>query len=263
MILIKLGGSVITHKDKPLTPNLKNLYRISRVIANYWGESSRKSICIIHGGGSFAHVVASQYTHQLSLTLKNRRGISLITWSARKLNDRVVESFVDYDLPVFPLQTSSLFTFHKKGLKMHKNIVKVILQNEWIPILYGDVILGEVEAQILSGERILEALSRDFNVERIIVCTNTPGVLIDKNKPDKGIFKSINPKNIRSVIRMLGSSSGIDVTGGMKEKVRILYKIAVKRGIRSVIIDGTNPAILYDCLHDQDIIGTWIEGASN
>jgi len=260
MLLIKLGGSVITHKDKPFSPNLKNLYDIARVLSDYWRENPARKIFIVHGGGSFAHVVASQYTRYYPLTSENRRGISLISWSARKLNDRVVESLVDYDLPVFPLQTSSIFAAGKRGPKLNASIVKTIVGNGWIPVLYGDIILCEGEAQIVSGEKILEILCREFDVEKIIVCTNANGVLRDVNNPTMGIVDSINPKNIRSIMKKLGASSGIDVTGGMKEKVKILYRIAVVMGIKSQIINGTSPKALDDCLHNKNVAGTSIEG---
>jgi len=259
MILIKIGGSVITQKNEPFTPNLKNLYALARTIAEYWGNGGSKTMCIIHGGGSFAHVVASQYA---SRTTSNRRGISLITWSARKLNDRVVESLIDFDLPAFPLQTSSLFFVSGGKPKMHTRVVREILEGGWIPVLYGDIVVGDGEAQILSGEKIIEALSEEFDIEKIIVCTDTPGVLVDRNKPEKGIFKSVNPQNIQSVMKTLGASSGIDVTGGMKQKVETLYRIATRKGISSVIIDGTNPKTLGNCLTNQNAVGTFIEGTS-
>jgi len=262
MLLIKLGGSVITHKDQPFSPNLKNLYGIARVLADYREYEREKQICIVHGGGSFAHVVASQYARQLTLTTKNRRGISLITWSARKLNDRVIESLVDYDLPVFPLQTSSIMVLNKKRLSLHTDLLRAVLANGWIPVLYGDIIVGQDEVQIVSGERILDVLARDFEVEKIIVCTNAQGVLIDVKEPSRGIVKSINPENIRSIMRTLGSSTEIDVTGGMKGKVKILYNIAVHRGIRSIIIDGTDFKTLRDCLNGANCAGTWIEGTA-
>lgn len=260
MLLIKLGGSVITHKDKPFSPNLKNLYNIARVLSDFWRENLNKEIIIVHGGGSFAHVVASQYTRYFPLTSENRRGISLISWSARKLNDRVVESLVDYDLPVFPLQTSSIFAPEKRGPKLNASLVKIIVGNGWIPVLYGDIIPCEGEAQIISGEKILETLCKEFDVERIIVCTNADGVLRDVNNPTTGIVDSINPKNIRSIMKTLGASSGIDVTGGMKEKVKILYRIATVMGVKSQVINGTSPEALDECLHGRNVVGTSIEG---
>jgi isopentenyl phosphate kinase len=259
LLLIKLGGSVITHKNKAFSPNLHNLYEISKVLAEFWIENPTQ-MCLVHGGGGFAHVVARQYAVQSTFFSKNKLGISLVTWSARKLNDRVIESLVDYNLPVFPLQTSALIVMDNKKLKINMRIMTTIVDAGWIPVLYGDMLPGEKEARIVSGERILELLCKKFDVEKIIVCTNTDGVLRDLRKPEMGVIESINPTNMRSISRRLQSSSAIDITGGMKDKVRVLYRIARKMGVKSQIINGTNPLILKDCLHNKNVVCTWIEG---
>ena len=128
MLLIKIGGSVITHKRKPFEPNLKVLYEISKVIADYTMEHPKIKICLIHGGGSYAHAVACQYAAESTFFSQGKIGIPLVTWSARKLNDRVVESFFDYNVPVFPLQTSSMIGVNNNGeLKLNSMILKSVL----------------------------------------------------------------------------------------------------------------------------------------
>ena len=56
LALIKLGGSVVTLKEKPLTPNLAAINKITNLI-------SRLSIpiIIVHGGGSFGHYCSAIY----------------------------------------------------------------------------------------------------------------------------------------------------------------------------------------------------------
>ena len=47
MILIKLGGSVITEKKKPLTPRKNAIEKIGRAISKI-----TEPAIIVHGGGS-------------------------------------------------------------------------------------------------------------------------------------------------------------------------------------------------------------------
>ena len=54
---MKLGGSVVTIKDKPLTPNRKTIVRLADEIQ----RANVKPLIIIHGGGSFGHTVAKEY----------------------------------------------------------------------------------------------------------------------------------------------------------------------------------------------------------
>jgi len=56
-VVLKLGGSVITEKAKPLTPNLKAVKRLAEEIS----DAKVTSLVVVHGGGSFGHPVASMY----------------------------------------------------------------------------------------------------------------------------------------------------------------------------------------------------------
>jgi len=251
---------VITHKRKPFSPNLKVLYEISKVIADYFLEHPKTQICLVHGGGSYAHAVASQYATQSTFFSENKIGVPFVTWSARKLNDRVVESFFDYNVPVFPLQTSSIIGVTGNEFKLNATILKSVLESGLIPILHGDILPNSSKPVIISGERIIELLSNEFDIQRIIVCTNTDGVFVDPQKPERGLIDCIDPSNFTTLSKSFRSSSAIDATGGMKEKVEVLYRIAIRRGVPSQIINGTKPHILRDCLHNKEVICTWIRG---
>ena len=117
-----------------------------------------------------------------------------------------------------------------------------------------------VKPIIVSGEKIIELISDEFEVDKIIICTNTDGVFVDPQNPKMGLIDCINKSNFALFSKSFKSSSAIDITGGMKEKVEVLYKIAVKRGISSQIINGTKPLILKDSLNNRDVICTWIRG---
>src|SRR3974390_1701425 len=60
-VIVKLGGSLITKKDKPLTPDLRNLEIVSREIAAAVKSGFSDRIFLIHGGGSFGHFYAKKY----------------------------------------------------------------------------------------------------------------------------------------------------------------------------------------------------------
>ena len=50
MILIKLGGSIITNKKKPLSPRKKSIDKIVRAL-----KKIDEPIIVVHGGGSYGH----------------------------------------------------------------------------------------------------------------------------------------------------------------------------------------------------------------
>ncbi|HEX2231504.1 MAG TPA: hypothetical protein VHG34_04875, partial [Nitrososphaeraceae archaeon] len=56
LALIKLGGSVVTFKEKPLTANFEAINNIIRVIATI-----KIPLIVVHGGGSFGHYWSVKY----------------------------------------------------------------------------------------------------------------------------------------------------------------------------------------------------------
>ena len=79
MIILKLGGSVITRKDKN-KPTLDpvNLDRIAQEIAN----ANVDQLIIVHGAGSFGHPYASKFEIGSEITdrtefFRKKRGFTL------------------------------------------------------------------------------------------------------------------------------------------------------------------------------------------
>ena len=56
MILIKLGGSIITNKEKPLSPRRKTIDSIAKSL-----KKNSEPIIIVHGGGSYGHYWSVKY----------------------------------------------------------------------------------------------------------------------------------------------------------------------------------------------------------
>ncbi|MDW3626632.1 MAG: hypothetical protein QOK72_08305, partial [Nitrososphaeraceae archaeon] len=50
LVIIKLGGSVITFKEKPLSANYKAINNISKILSKL-----EIPLIIVHGGGSYGH----------------------------------------------------------------------------------------------------------------------------------------------------------------------------------------------------------------
>ena len=64
LILLKLGGSLITDKTKPYTANIPVIKRLAREIHEA-REEKDINLIVGHGGGSFPHVSAKKYqTHK-------------------------------------------------------------------------------------------------------------------------------------------------------------------------------------------------------
>ena len=56
MILIKLGGSIITNKEKPLSVRGETIDNLAKSL-----KKIKEPIIIVHGGGSYGHYWSVKY----------------------------------------------------------------------------------------------------------------------------------------------------------------------------------------------------------
>lgn len=261
IVFIKIGGSLITDKNKQFTLKRKALEKICEEV-KLAQEKTNKLLVIGHGGGSFPHVLAKKYkTHLGIISKKSYRGIAEVQNVAAKLNRVVVENLIETGLDAVSINPLSCYlTESGEPIKIFLEPIKKLLEFEMLPVLYGDVVLDtERGCCILSTERVLGGLAlalkkEGFLIEKIIHCGKTNGVLDEEGKT----IPLITPENSERYKKMIGSSEGIDVTGGMMHKVHQALKLAEK-GIPSLIIDGINQGILSKAVLGERVLGTEIK----
>ena len=73
MILIKLGGSIITNKERPLSPRKKTIENIARNL-----KKIDEPIIIVHGGGSFGHYWSVKYDMHTKPMKYDIHGVSIV-----------------------------------------------------------------------------------------------------------------------------------------------------------------------------------------
>lgn len=265
LILIKLGGSLITNKLKPFSENLVIIKRLAREIHQAGKEGSRLLV-VGHGGGSYPHVPAAKYkTAEGMVGPESGRGVAEVQDAAARLNRIVVRELIEARENAISLSPSS-FMIAENGevKKAFLQPALKLLEFKMLPVVYGDVALDQKKGCcILSTEKILnflaQKLSRSFKVEKVIYCGKTDGVYDGGGKTVPIIrqrqFKNIKFKGLRG---SLGESDGVDVTGGMAHKVEEALSLA-KVGIRTQIINGQKSGNLKKVILGEKVLGTVIK----
>lgn len=154
LILIKLGGSVITDKKREFSVRKANILRLGKEIKSAI-KSGKSKVIIGHGAGSFAHVPAHKYKTNEGLIGKNSLyGMAVTEDAARKLNSIVIKNFLSLGLPVFSFSPASfLISDAKIYSKSYLDPMKLALQIGVIPVVYGDVIVDKkIGCNIFSTE---------------------------------------------------------------------------------------------------------------
>src|ERR671918_3138047 len=215
LLLIKLGGSVITVKDRVLTPNISALKGLSHVLAQLGAP-----IIIVHGGGSFGHYWSVKYDMHTKPELYDSRGISVVHESMMALNQIVVKSMLDAGLSPYGISPTSLFAEGKANVTKFNELVK-FTRRGIVPVTFGDVVhINEGRFSIVSGDSLMTRIATHLRPSRVIFTVNVDGIY--KDMKNKKLVKVLNSPN--NDISFMDSS--IDVTGGMGRKISEAFEIA-------------------------------------
>lgn len=280
MIILKLGGSILTNKNsKKAEVNYTNLNRIANEIKNALinkgmdnfinNNSTDQGLVIIHGAGSYGHPPAKKYEIGNNFNNdeypKKRIGFSKTQICVKKLNTIICDVLVNHGLPCVSIQTSSFITTKNKRINnFNLDLIERYIDEGFIPVIYGDVVLDdELKVAVLSGDQILQYIAINLNLssksnkKEVILGTDVNGVYT-KNPKKYDDAKHIPVLTSLDDIDELDSTTNIDVTGGMIGKIKELLELA-ELGIESKIINANEDGTILDALNNKDIKGTRIK----
>ena len=242
MILIKLGGSIITDKQKPLTPNLSALEKIAAQL-----KKIREPIIIVHGGGSFGHYWSVRYDMHTKPAKYSKKGVAIVKNSMVELNKIMLNSFLKHDLNPYCLPPTDFMFGDKPDLKKVKEIAK-IAKDGLVPVSYGDVLwYGKNRFYILSGDSIIGILAKILKPRLAIFVLNVDGVYSDM-KSKKLLYE------IKGQTASI-SKVGRDVTGGMTRKIKEAMMMS-KSGIDVFLVNGNKPERIVNAINGKNFEGT-------
>lgn len=260
LVIIKLGGSIITNKKKEFVAKETVIRRLAREILEAQ-KATGAAILLGHGSGSFGHVVATKYGVKDGLTgKKSFLGLPLVANAAIAINRIVIKNCLGEKLPVVSFSPASFITAENRAPKsLFDDPIRLALETGFTPVVYGDVIMdSQIGFCIYSTEKTLgliaSKLKKYYDKITIVYCGDTNGVY-DENK--KTISK-ITKNNFLSFKRSITGSAGTDVTGGMLHKIEECLAVAEKLGIATLIINGNTKGELKRALLGKKVKGTLI-----
>jgi len=220
MIILKLGGSVISNKGKPFSFREDVVKNIAEEMAEFYPE---KKFLLVHGGGSYGHPLAKKYGIREGFSEERRVGFSRTHQAMIELNKKIVDIFLDKNLPAFSISPSSIFIMNDgEIMDACFKVIEEMLKKNFIPVLFGDVSLSYNKGMdILSGDQIISFLSEKLMPEKVIFLMDVDGIY-DKN-PEEKDARLIDI--LEEEISFEGKAGIFDVTGGVKNKVEEAMKM--------------------------------------
>ena len=250
MQILKLGGSVITEKDKPQTANLPAIRSLAQMLGRVW-KSGVHDVILVHGAGSFGHALVLEHGIGEGVrTDAQRLAYSQVHTACAKLTALLVDALLAEGVPAISLPPALLITqTNKRIVKFDQKKVLDYLAMEYMPVLRGDMVPDTaLGGSVCSGDQIVARLGR--RAERIVLGTNVDGVMAEGK-----VVPLITSQNFSKYEVHLGVSSSPDVTGGMAGKIKELLAGRVS----AYVTNARHPERLEALLMGKKTVCTQIE----
>jgi isopentenyl phosphate kinase len=215
-VFIKLGGSLITDKTKPLHAKPQAIQQIAEELADCYRSFPDLCWFIGNGAGSYGHYTVQQTGWQKHTD--NPYKTALVRQSTAHLNVLLLDALIAAGLPVIALPPAAMMVDSPNGSVLSKDSIFAWVAMGAIPLVYGDLV-----PDLATGSSLIPTESSLFeiatawqaagnSVQSIIYCTSVDGVL-DKNG------QTIDLLTNELFDEHIGDAEGFDVSGGMRQKV--------------------------------------------
>lgn len=255
LIILKIGGSVATYKNRPgLAIRTAHLKRVALAIRDARATRHFRLI-LIHGSGSAGHQIAHDFDLKNG-TGSNPKKIDAAIRSQRanqELDAALASIFVQAGVPVIPIHTASVI-LQRKNIISHfdTKTVEMTLRQGNIPMLYGEMVSDTTLGfSVCSGDAIATLLAEKFSAQKIYFASDIDGVFTrDPHRfPDASLIEqsSLDDLALRSKI---SGSHNVDVTGGLGGKIRRLLPLRHSSVRQIEIFNGLRASHYTDILTD-------------
>jgi len=246
MMLIKLGGSIITNKKKPLTARKSTIDKIAKSL-----KKVNEPLAVVHGGGSFGHYWSVKYDMHTRPARYSQYGVAVVKNSMISLNKIILDSFLKNRLNPYCLPPTDFMEGNRPIIKKVKKIEKIAKSN-FVPVTFGDALwYDKKKSYILSGDKIMTILAKMLRPRLSIFVLNVDGVYSDlKTRELIYDMKSQRPQI---------SKISMDVTGGMKRKLEEAIMIS-RLGLDVFFVNGNKPQRIVDAIKRKKFEGTLFRG---
>jgi isopentenyl phosphate kinase len=256
IIFLKLGGSLITDKDKPYTPRLDKLAGLALEIKTVLDSNPELVLILGHGSGSFGHTAAKKYgTRNGVKTSEQWHGFTEVRFQAAELTRYVMQTLLKAGVPAIPFSPSASMVSNNRKVTAHNVLaIRKALDVQLLPVVHGDVAFDEaLGGTILSTEDVFAFLAEHFHPARILLAGIEAGVWQDFPARTK-LVKEIQLSDYERMRAGIGGSASTDVTGGMKAKVEEMFELIQKnKGLTVQIFSAEEDGYLTRALKGENV----------
>jgi len=255
MILVKLGGSVITDKSTLRTFREDTCRRLAREL-----RAVHDGLAVVHGAGSFGHILAKRYRlAEGYLEDSQLKHVAAVQRDVRELNLMVLGALIGAGLRAVSVPPAASARFRGGRIEdFTDEPFESLLEVGLVPVTFGDVVPDRSKRfSICSGDLMMEALAAAFKPEVAVFCADVDGVFDADPKRDRGA--ELIPVLDKAMVSRLkrAEPENADVTGSLHGKLERMLAIA-RHCEKCMIVNGNVPGRLGRAVSGRKVVSTTV-----
>lgn len=259
MLLVKLGGSVLTDKARLRTPRRAAIRRLARELAG-----AAEPILLVHGAGSFGHILARRYRlHEGPPDTAKLAAGARVQRDVKVLDALVVDAMIDAGLAPVSLAPSALLTMDDgRVAAFDPSPFRDYAGMGLTPVTFGDVVRDRTRGlAICSGDILMLELAKAFRPTRVVFVADVDGLYTadPKRRPRARFLETVRMDDLGGID--FTPARATDVTGSIEGKIRRMFEIAAYGG-ECIILNGNVKSRLRDAVRGRPVVGTHVVGGA-
>ncbi len=256
MLLVKLGGSVLTDKARPRTPRRAAIARLTRELAG-----SGEDLIVVHGAGSFGHILAARYRLNGPASPTKAKGAAVVQRDVKFLDGLVLDGLLDAGLAPVAIAPSAVLRL-ENGAIADFDVAPFAEYGAqgFTPVTFGDVVRDRTRGvAVCSGDLLMLELACRLRPKRAVFVADVDGLFTadPKRRKTARLLETVHEEDLASI--EMGRAAGSDVTGGIEGKVRRMLEIAAHVD-ECLIVNGNVKNRVRDALRGRRVVGTRVVG---
>jgi isopentenyl phosphate kinase len=190
-------------------------------------KGTQKKIILVCGVGPFGHTNVKNYNLNGKIeTSEQEKGVEKTIKDCNFVAEETIEA----------LEKHGLKTKHVPGYLVCKQDERKVISFDtepyvkaihggFIPITTGIMVKDKAwKWSVMSGDTAIAELCKQLRPEKVLMGTDVDGIYTADPKVDTKakLIEEITKENIPKILKMVGESKSVDVTGGMKGKLEKL-----------------------------------------
>lgn len=239
MMVVKIGGSVITDKAEEKVLRHEVLGGIARAVARIPG-----AVAVVHGAGSYGHPLAKRSGVGTAPHENDRAGaVAEISRDVRELNLHVLNALLKAGCPAISVPPSAtVIAEDGRVAGVHIDVLRAWLERGFVPVTFGDVVPDrDIGVGIISGDEMMYHVALAAGAHMAVFLSDVDGVF-DRDPSVHGavLLTSVAPDS-----HVLFGEVECDVTGALEGKLGWMFRLAGE-GVETWMLNGLVPERLVD-----------------